>query len=58
MFGEVSYGKAVDLWAVGFIMFELISGRHPVWAGKEDKQTYRDKIRNLKKLDYSRFPFS
>jgi serine/threonine protein kinase len=58
MFGETSYGKPVDIWAVGFIMYELLSGKHPLWQGKEDKTQYRDKLRNLKKLDYSSHNFS
>jgi len=37
MFGGTSYGKPVDIWAVGFIMYELISGKHPLWGRKEDK---------------------
>jgi len=26
MFGEKAYGKAIDLWAVGLIAYELITG--------------------------------
>ncbi len=26
IFGEKSYGKPIDLWAVGFVMYELICG--------------------------------
>ena len=37
MLGEQSYGKPVDLWSVGFIMYELISGIHPLWIRGEDK---------------------
>jgi len=31
MLGEAPYGKPVDIWAVGFMMYELISGSHPLW---------------------------
>ncbi|CDW82180.1 protein kinase domain containing protein [Stylonychia lemnae] len=58
MFGGTSYGKPVDIWAVGFIMFELISGKHPLWSRKEDKIQYKEKLRNLKKLDFSYHKFS
>jgi serine/threonine protein kinase len=37
MLGETSYGKSVDVWAVGFIMYELISGTHPLYVRGEDK---------------------
>jgi serine/threonine protein kinase len=58
MFGGTSYGKPVDIWAVGFIMYELISGKHPLWSRKEDKLQYKEKLRNLKKLDFSHYKFS
>eukprot|EP00347_Sterkiella_histriomuscorum_P022213 403331274 len=58
MFGETTYGKPVDIWAVGFIMYELISGQHPLWTRKEDKQQYKDKLRALKKIDFSCHKFS
>ena len=32
MLGENSYGKSVDVWAAGFIMFEMIAGRHPLYV--------------------------
>lgn len=58
MFGETTYGKPVDIWAIGFIMFELLSGKHPLWTRKEDKAEYREKLRNFKKLDFSVHKFS
>lgn len=58
MLGDTSYGKPVDLWAVGFIMFELLSGKHPLWTRKEDKNQYREKLKNLQRLDYSKHNFS
>ena len=54
MEGGKVYGKAVDVWAVGFIMYELVSGRHPVWTRGEDKQSYKKKALSLQKLRYSR----
>ena len=41
------YGKAVDIWAVGLIMFELISCRHPLWTGGIDKKQYREKAQGF-----------
>lgn len=53
MFGETTYGKAVDVWAVGFIMYELITGQHPLWTRGQDKAGYKDKLRHFRNLDLS-----
>jgi len=58
MFGDATYGKPIDLWAVGFIMYELISGQHPLWQKGEDKQNYREKMKNFKKLSFKGKRFS
>jgi len=58
MIGDVTYGKPVDIWAVGLIMFELISGKHLLWQGKEDKNTYKERVKSLKQLDLSGHSFS
>jgi serine/threonine protein kinase len=50
MIGQNTYGKPVDIWAVGFIMFELISGYHPFYIKGEDRATYQVKIKNFKQL--------
>lgn len=54
MAGGQCYGKSVDVWAVGFIMYELIAGKHPLWEKGEDKKKYREKILNFKKLRFGR----
>ena len=54
MFGDISYGKAVDIWAAGFIMYELICNMHPLYIKGENKQAYKEKLRELKKLDFSK----
>ncbi len=58
MLGETTYGKAADIWAAGFIMYELVSGKHPFWVRREDKQSYKERIRKFKGLDFSRYKFS
>jgi serine/threonine protein kinase len=52
MAGGQLYGKAVDLWAVGLIMFELISARHPLWTGGIDKKQYREKAQGFTNKDF------
>jgi len=54
MQGGQLYGKAVDIWAVGFIMYEMISGKHPLWEKGDDKVRYKAKAINFKKLRYGR----
>ena len=53
MSGDLSYSKSVDIWAVGFIMYELISLRHPLWDKNQDKESYREKVLNFRKLKFS-----
>lgn len=52
MDGGQSYGKAVDIWAIGFIMYELISGVHPIFKKGDDKVKYREKLLKLKHLHF------
>jgi serine/threonine protein kinase len=58
MMGDAPYGKAVDLWAVGFIMYEMICGSHPLWVRGEDKNSYKEKLKNYKQLKYPEGKFS
>lgn len=41
------YGKPADIWACGFIMYELMSGAHPLYKKGEDKNSYKEKLLNL-----------
>jgi len=41
------YGKPVDIWAVGFMMYELISGKHPLWRKGDDNNSYRLKAQEF-----------
>ena len=54
MEGGQFYGKAVDIWAVGFIMYELIAGRHPLWTRGENKKSYKAKALKFKKLSFGK----
>ena len=41
MAGGQNYGKPVDIWAVGFIMYELIAHKHPLWEKGDDNKRYK-----------------
>jgi serine/threonine protein kinase len=47
-----SYGKPTDVWATGFIMYELMTGTHPLWVKGEDKAQYKEKLKNIKKFTF------
>lgn len=53
MLGLTTYGKPVDIWAVGFIMFELISGQHPFYVKGENRATYLEKMKNYKQMPFN-----
>ena len=38
--GDVNYGKTVDVWAIGCIFVELVTGR-PLFMGDSDYETLR-----------------
>jgi serine/threonine protein kinase len=54
MAGGQCYGKTVDVWAAGFIMYELIAGKHPLWEKGDNNEAYKEKALNFTKLRYGR----
>ncbi len=38
------YCKAVDIWAVGIIMYMVIAGKHPLFEQSDTKATYKQKL--------------
>ena len=53
-----TYGKPVDVFAVGIIMYELLSGRHPIYIRGEDRMTYSEKLKKFNKLKFDPQNFS
>ncbi|XP_029432969.1 cyclin-dependent kinase-like 4 isoform X2 [Rhinatrema bivittatum] len=47
--GDTQYGAAVDVWAIGCVFAELLSGQ-PLWPGKSDMDQLYLIIRTLGKL--------
>ncbi|PIO26113.1 hypothetical protein AB205_0104960 [Aquarana catesbeiana] len=47
--GDTQYGAAVDVWAIGCVFAELLSGQ-PLWPGKSDVDQLYLIIRTLGKL--------
>jgi cyclin-dependent kinase-like len=44
--GEANYDKSVDIWAIGCIFVELLTGR-PVFTGDTDYETLRQVLQTL-----------
>lgn len=40
------YGKRVDTWALGIIIFQMLIGKHPFYAKNDVEKTYIDRICN------------
>lgn len=47
IFGEGLQGKTSDIFTCGFIMFELLTGKHPVLTRGEDKLAYRKRMKDF-----------
>jgi len=43
-----SYGKPADIWAIGFIIYELVTGKHPLWEKEKDtRRSYKIKLQEV-----------
>jgi len=38
------YGKRIDMWALGIIVFYMLTGRHPFYKREDTEESYIDRI--------------
>lgn len=47
------YSKSVDIWAVGIIMYMLLTGgKHPLYNDKDTAETYKHRLANADELTF------
>ena len=38
------YGKRVDMWALGIMVFQMLTGKHPFYVPGDTEETYIQRI--------------
>jgi serine/threonine protein kinase len=47
-----SYGKKIDIWAAGLVIYQLLTGKHPLFKkGVDTDSTFQKKLRETKDLE-------
>jgi serine/threonine protein kinase len=58
IFGTGIIGKQSDIFSCGFIMFELITGKHPVMLKGEDKIAYKKRMKDFQAISVGKIHMS
>ena len=49
-----AFAKKADIWAAGVIMYEILTGSHPMWKPGEPKEVMEAKMKTFKEFKYPR----
>ena len=52
MISAYNYTKNADIWAIGIICFELLTGYHPLHKKGEDMTEFEMRLENYEKFDF------
>lgn len=50
IFTNARQSQSLDIFACGFILYEMLTGQHPILLKGEDKHQYREKMKDFKGL--------
>lgn len=41
------------MWAFGFITYEVLTGKHPLWVKGDEKLEYKEKLKKQTPINYN-----